>query len=181
MDFDEKKRRTMEKLKEAMERGEVDKPIIPLLEEINKKKDYFTTSSCSGRVILLAEGEKKKDSEKYWRKHELVKEKEIEEAIKNYKGDKRLYLKVEPLILHVIARDLESSNKFIRKMREAGIKRIGMQKAKAGFLIEMLGTEFLSIPLWICKCDRSIVKLINEKLSKNFKRLERVLEKAKEL
>ncbi|MBU4242426.1 MAG: hypothetical protein KKF52_04295, partial [Nanoarchaeota archaeon] len=38
--------------------GHIDEDIKPLLEKINKHKEYETTSSCSGRIVLL-ENQKK--------------------------------------------------------------------------------------------------------------------------
>ncbi|RKP35461.1 tRNA wybutosine-synthesizing protein [Dimargaris cristalligena] len=37
-------------------KGDVDTPIIPLLKLLNRHPDYVTTSSCSGRVAVYADG-----------------------------------------------------------------------------------------------------------------------------
>ena len=34
-------------------KGSVDSSIVELVEFINKQNNYFTTSSCSGRIILF--------------------------------------------------------------------------------------------------------------------------------
>lgn len=34
-------------------KGSVDVPIQPLIEFLNSDSDYFTTSSCSGRIIVF--------------------------------------------------------------------------------------------------------------------------------
>lgn len=39
--------------------GKWDKQIISLCDKINKSDDYYTTSSCSGRIVLMIDQEKK--------------------------------------------------------------------------------------------------------------------------
>lgn len=55
--FDDEKKQYMEKLSadndpDRSRAGKADAPIIPLLDMINSKKDFFTTSSCAGRIII---------------------------------------------------------------------------------------------------------------------------------
>src|SRR3989338_3650981 len=66
-------------------KGSIDKDVIPLIEEINSKNDYYTTSSCAGRIILL-EMKSRKKNECSWifTKHDKVKFKEIDNALKKY-------------------------------------------------------------------------------------------------
>ena len=40
-------------------KGFLDAPIVDLVNLINSHKDYVTTSSCSGRIVLFATLEKK--------------------------------------------------------------------------------------------------------------------------
>ncbi len=51
--FDEQKDKAMEGLRKALKEGKVDEDIIPLLEKINSLENYFTTSSCSGRISVM--------------------------------------------------------------------------------------------------------------------------------
>jgi len=43
----------------------IDKEIIPLIKSINKKPNYYTTSSCSGRIVVLKKGLQKKRGTKW--------------------------------------------------------------------------------------------------------------------
>lgn len=36
-------------------KGSVDEPIVELVDFINSLDNYFTTSSCSGRIVVLAD------------------------------------------------------------------------------------------------------------------------------
>lgn len=53
-------------------KGSLDEKVVPLLTEINKNPNYYTTSSCSGRVYLWKGTGKK--SETQWLKvsHDLI-------------------------------------------------------------------------------------------------------------
>jgi len=45
--------RYLEDLKEVIQKGEVDLRIIDTLNILNSKENYYTTSSCAGRIILI--------------------------------------------------------------------------------------------------------------------------------
>ncbi|RLF92142.1 hypothetical protein DRN82_00495, partial [Thermococci archaeon] len=51
--FERAKKEALMSLEIALRRGEVDEDIIPLLEKINSMENYFTTSSCSGRISVM--------------------------------------------------------------------------------------------------------------------------------
>ena len=57
--------------KDKSNKGKIDKPILKLIETINKKEDYFTTSSCSGRTTVWIEPKTgiKKDVEFVYETH----------------------------------------------------------------------------------------------------------------
>ena len=63
-------------------KGEIDKPILNLINKINKSKNYYTTSSCSGRIVLLAKKLGEKQGAKWlFCSHERVSFKEIKKAL----------------------------------------------------------------------------------------------------
>lgn len=51
--FIAKKKCTLEKSDDSSRKGNIDVSIKDLLEYINDLDDYFTTSSCSGRIIVV--------------------------------------------------------------------------------------------------------------------------------
>lgn len=51
--FLQAKEKAMEALKKAMENNEVDKKAIPIIEKLNSIDEFFTTSSCSGRIVVI--------------------------------------------------------------------------------------------------------------------------------
>src|SRR3989338_14384 len=153
--------------KDKSKKGSIDKDIIKLVNEINLKNDYYTTSSCAGRIVLL-EMKSKKKNDCYWifAKHDKVNFNEINKALKKYsmknnlndgknnnekfnknksnkKNNYEIWFKQQPLILHVACRDLEGAKRFLgiaRKIfRRAGIIAITERKVT----IEIIGSEHL--------------------------------------
>jgi len=54
-------------LKKAIEKGKIDEKALPIVKKINAIGDFFTTSSCSGRIAVLeipSFGQKRKGTEK---------------------------------------------------------------------------------------------------------------------
>ena len=55
MNFDEIKRNALKK-SDLSRKGSVDEPIVELVIFINQLDNYFTTSSCSGRICIYEAG-----------------------------------------------------------------------------------------------------------------------------
>ena len=53
MDFFEKEKQDFLSKKDKSKKGSIDDGIIGLINLINSKSDYYTTSSCAGRIVLL--------------------------------------------------------------------------------------------------------------------------------
>ena len=166
--------------KDKSRKGSIDKDIAKLINEINSKNGFYTTSSCAGRIVLLEmKSRKKNDCSWIFAKHDKVKFNEINKALikhsiknnfnnekfnknkSNKKNNYEIWFKQQPLILHVACRDLESAKTFLeiaRKIfRRAGI--IGVTDRK--ITIEIIGSEHLET---IVK-DKNFI--VNENYLKN--------------
>ncbi len=173
--FDMIKKRHKETYEEAKKIGRMDADFIPLCDYIIKTKNYFTSSSCAGRIALISLGEEetKMESAFYRKWHRKVTENEVLEAIKEFKG-KVIYFKQEPLILHLGTNTIENARKILELCEKAGIKRAGIKVAKEGkFIVEMLGTQSITAPVKDAAITASeeyvkyLVKKGNEKFEKN--------------
>jgi tRNA wybutosine-synthesizing protein 3 len=51
--FDVMRDNAMKQLVEAREEGKADEDIAGLVDAINAKEDFYTTSSCAGRIAIL--------------------------------------------------------------------------------------------------------------------------------
>ncbi len=177
------RKRTLEKYREALEQGAVDPPIVKLLEIVNANPDYVTTSSCSGRIVLLATGKRERKGESFfYRKwHRPVMADEVWTAIMNFSGKMRLWFKVDPFIVHISARDLAAAELLVKMARVAGIKIAGiisMDERRA--VVEIRGIDTMALPVWDGRVLISreygeyIVREANRKITRNIERLERL-------
>ncbi|HLD58810.1 MAG TPA: hypothetical protein VI977_04190 [archaeon] len=184
------KKRHAETFAKAVQEGKADEALIPLCSFVAKTKNFFTSSCCSGRILLLQMSkDEKKLGTKFHRKwHNVVKPSEVWNALQE-KTSNEIWFKMEPIILHLGTGTLENANIVLETMKRAGVKRGGIIVAKPGkFLFEIEGTQRISVPV---KSSEKIlvekefleflVRKANEKIKKNFvtiKRLEKELRKA---
>lgn len=175
----------MRRLESAKERGEVDLDIIPLLDYLNSLSDYYTTSSCFGRISLLHDVGSKRDNGWLGKWHRLVESDEVIHALEKIPDRGIVWFKYEPAILHVVAMELEGAAKILRTARNSGFKRAGIMAVKDGRnMVEVCCTERIDAPLahdgsLLVGSDyiKYLVKQANKQFEKGRKRLSR-LEKA---
>lgn len=143
MQFNNQKKTFLKKLDKS-KKGEIDKPIKSLIKLINKSNNYYTTSSCSGRIVLLAKKQGEKQGAKWLLStHKKTNLKQIKSALKTI-PKQNVYFRFEPLILHVAADSIENAQKLVNKARDIGFKRTGIQSTKNKIIIEIASTEILN-------------------------------------
>lgn len=146
--FIEARKKALNSLKEAKENGKVDKKILPLIEKINEKMDFFTTSSCSGRIAILeipSFGIKKK-ANFLGKWHEEISFNQLKEAIKKArKGE--IWLLVQSPILHVSTISMENAKKLLRLAMDSGFKYSSIKALNGRIVVEILSTERIDMPL----------------------------------
>jgi tRNA wybutosine-synthesizing protein 3 len=165
--------------------GKWDKKIIRLCNKINKLKNFYTTSSCSGRALLMIDQDKKGENLFCFISHDKISFKqlkeELENLLKNKKINQRIKFKLEPCILHIACKELADTKIFFEKGKEAGFKRLGIIGTSHGFTFELNSTEKLEFPI-IEKnrllVDDDFLKLIvedsNKKLEKSWEKLDKL-------
>ncbi|MBS3094253.1 hypothetical protein J4474_01170 [Candidatus Pacearchaeota archaeon] len=132
--------------------GGVDAEIKPLCDKINSLKNYYTTSSCSGRVVIMIE-KKQKDRESFLDIfHSEISLREIKSElmaiVKNRKHKKSLVkFKMDPCILHVACRTLEDADKLLKKAQFVGWKKSGLLSLGKKIILELNSTERLEFPI----------------------------------
>jgi tRNA wybutosine-synthesizing protein 3 len=134
--------------------GEWDEPIKKLCERINKKKEYYTLSSCSGRHVLIKNIDKKQPDMFVLREHGKISFEQLKNALDNYiknKGKEGLLFKQEGVILHVCCKTLEDAEKMLNLARECGWKNSGVmslgQDKGNRIVLELRSTENLALPI----------------------------------
>jgi tRNA wybutosine-synthesizing protein 3 len=182
MGFTEQKKKALNDLLAAEKVGDLDMELKPILDDINSLADYYTTSSCFGRVVLMEDlGGKGKD--KFAGKwHRKVKPDEVITKIKPCEGV--VWFRYESPIIHVMAKTPKKAAEFLHKSREAGFKRSGIQTLKdERILIEVLSTERIDAPVMALKkrlVPNEYVKFLVIQANKKFDAGERKINKLKE-
>ena len=181
-----RKKQFMEKLRIAKEKKEVDEDIIELLDLINSLPFAYTTSSCSGRIMLIdiPPSEKKFESYRLARWHQVINFETFWNTIKEYKPKGTLWLKVDSFIIAFAVNSIDWASYFLKLARLMGLKYSGIRSInlKGEYVIlDVASTEHVHLP--VSDGEKGI--LINEgyaryvfnvavkKLKKTKKRLEK--------
>lgn len=170
----------------ALSQGKVDGQMQSLCTFIAETGNYYTSSCCSGRIVLLERRGNRKIDTFFQRKwHRKVKLKELLEGFRE-RTIGEIWLKVDPFILHIGCADLEHAKTVLGAMKKAGVKRGGIIVAEPEkFLIEFQGTEKMDVPIkearknWGKKLVgeeyiKVLLKKANKLLAGNYRRLKRL-------
>ncbi len=165
-------------------KGNWDKKIVNLCKKINLKNNYYTTSSCSGRVVLMFDKEEKKNNLFIQIYHDLINFKQLKRDLNKIESDSLIKFKQEPCILHIACKSLEDAKFILGKARFVGLKRSGIIATEKRFIVELLSTEKLEFPI-INKgkilVDDYFLKLIIKKSNFNLKKSWEKIDKLEEL
>jgi tRNA wybutosine-synthesizing protein 3 len=145
MGFQDYKNKAMKKYNLAKKKDLVDKDILNYLDKFNKLENYYTTSSCSGRILLLRSNEdnKKMPDAFYYKTHFKTTPRIIINKVKNYDEKLELWFKLEPFILHVGCKSIKHARKLLSFCKSKGIKRAGINAWSKRIIVEVIGTQYI--------------------------------------
>lgn len=134
-------------------KGCVDAPIKKLCDVINLLPQYYTTSSCSGRTVLLAPSRTGKKNDSAWLlcSHHPVTVDSLKRALQSAKKDETkkndVWFRFEPPILHLCAQTIDDASLFLKTVYNLGFKRSGIITVGKKNIIEMMATERIDCPV----------------------------------
>lgn len=182
MGFDKEKNEFLRK-KDKSRKGSMDIKIKSLVEKINSLDDFFTTSSCSGRILISAipESNKKNDVQYLFCSHEKTNFRKIKTSIKKLPNEE-VWLRVEPAILHIACKNIEKGSKLLNLARDIGFRRSGIISiGKSKIILEIVSTEKIEALLGKNKelligekYLNILIKEGNKKLEKTWKKINRL-------
>jgi len=170
--FNQRKEDVLKKLDKSHEGG-WDEHIVKLCKKINKKENYYTTSSCSGRVLIMIDQEKKGSGLFLWKSHEKINFLGLKNEIKKIKIKNPIKFKCEPPILHVVCKTLQDAEILLEKGFGSGWKKSGIISFGKNIVLELHGTERLEFPLFLNEkilVDDKFLKIIVEKSNKKIEK-----------
>ncbi len=149
--FEQQKQNALQKLRKAAQKQEVDIQILPLLNTINASDHYYTTSSCSGRIVLLelpTIGDKK-NARFLGKWHNQIRLDDLQKALdhRDKNTPQLLWFLAQSPIIHVVADTLTSGDLLIKTALSCGFKNSGFRSIHKKIIIELQSTERLDTPL----------------------------------
>ncbi len=147
-EFLDAKEKAIKSLEKACDENKADKEILPILTLINQVKGCYTTSSCSGRIVILEIpqiGDKQKASflGKWHRKVDL---KEIQTALQKVKKGYVWFIAQSPII-HIVTDEIETADRILKIALGCGFKNSGLKSIRRKIVIEICSTERLDAPI----------------------------------
>jgi len=178
-----KKEELRRRLLEDLHIGYLDRDILDILLMFFRRKESFTISSCSGRVVVVDAPLPwvRKESTIIFKKHEKIDVSELEGLLKQ-DAIYTLWLVVVGPIIHVSTASLREALSILRIARKAGMKHSGiLSLSRKGVIVELRTGIKLAIPL---KQGRKvlvsieglneIVSLVNKALMEGKERLNKL-------
>lgn len=147
-DFIENKKQTMQKLRHAVTEKLVDNKIIPILNLINNLDDYYTSSSCYGRIVLLEIPKigDKKNAKWLGKWHGKITPIDVLSSLKNAsKG--QLWILAQSPIIHVYSKTQKAADQLLKAAVSCGFKHSGFKSIEKNIVIELASTERLDVPV----------------------------------
>jgi tRNA wybutosine-synthesizing protein 3 len=164
--------------------GEWDKKIADLCNKINKKTNYYTTSSCSGRVVLLKASEEKQPGAFLFRTHNRISFLKLKNALLNVKYEGLVEFQMTSCIMHVACLTLSDAQELVTLAKLAGWKRSGIMAIGKRFMVELHSTESMSFPIMnnkVILVDDNFLKLVVEIANNKLERVWKKIEKLKDM
>ncbi|MEM3126509.1 MAG: tRNA wybutosine-synthesizing 3 family protein, partial [Candidatus Woesearchaeota archaeon] len=180
MNFQNEKKTFLSKKDKSIE-GKIDKHIKKLCSIINKNKNFYTTSSCSGRIVLIERSDRKDKTIWLLKSHDKITLNKLLPAIKKIK--KTASFRFEPTIIHICAKNLEAAEQILHLFYNNGFKRSGIIGIKRKITIEVIGTGRLEAPV-LKNVPKEYLKLLVEQANnlwennyRRIKKMEKLLDK----
>ncbi|KAM9322669.1 tRNA wybutosine-synthesizing protein 3 homolog [Pholidichthys leucotaenia] len=148
--FSQWKKQRLNRLDQSKKRS-VDRDIEEVVALLNSCEDFFTCSSCSGRIILIDEPPESSEVQKQncvWLfvSHDKCTFDDLMSAVAKSSGD--AVLKFEPFVLHVQCRRLEDAQLMHSVAINSGFRNSGLTVGKTGKIIMAVrSTHGLEVPL----------------------------------
>lgn len=173
--FDSTKKDILNK-KDKSNIGFIDDKISKLCSLINSRENYFSTSSCSGRITLVLDEDKKTKNVFLYRTHEKINFNNLKESL--FEVSKKLkrgiiFFKQEPCFIVISCRNKESQWKLFSSARNNGWKKSGILSIDKKLLVELMSDERIEFPVikdGEILIEEKLMNLIIEKANKNLEK-----------
>ncbi len=180
-EFLQAKDKALASLAAACDEKQVDEQILTILTRINALSQYYTLSSCSGRILLLQIPRlgDKRHAEFLGRWHQMTTVEEMTAAAAQA-TEGVLWLLGQSPIMHIGADSLQAAEAMVKAGNAAGFKNSAIRSLGKRVIVEVASTERLDIPLGrdgVLFCSNTYLALLvdlgNEILCRSGEKLSR--------
>ena len=187
--FIQAKENALVSLQEAIKNKEVDAGILPVLELINQCDEYYTSSSCAGRVVVLELPElgDKQHARFLGRWHRPVDVDEIVAAARTARSG-QIWLLAQSPIFHIGVNSYQSAGNLVKTAISCSFKNSGIKSFGQKIVVEVCSTERLDTPIGIdggllCSTThlRLLVDCANQIIEKSREKIEKFETKLREI
>ena len=151
-----------------------DERTFNICERLNFLEDYYTTSSCSGKCVMIEEGVGKNGDYYLWTSHSLITFNELNDVIKALTVDSKLLtvdreqltvnggvkekmiresrgglikFKCDPPAIFVCCRDVDVAKRLLLLVKDCGFKQSGIVITNKIIGVEIKSGERLEFPI----------------------------------
>ena len=158
------KEKALNSLERAKNNNLVDEKIIHIIELINKINDYYTSSSCAGRIVLieLPQIGNKIEAKFLGKWHNKIEIKDINLALEKAKTGLIWLLSQSPII-HIGVNTIKAADDLLKKATSSGFKNSGLKSVSSKIIVEICSTERLDVPIGLdgkLLCNKEYLNLI---------------------
>lgn len=166
-------------------KGTIDQPVRELVGMINESVDFLTTSSCSGRIMLINELSKEKrknKSEFLFVSHDYVADEVMPKIMKCLSvASGSVFLKLEPIIVHVQCRTLDNAIWLLHlmKLRDQFKHSCIVSAINDKWIVAIMGLVKMEVPLLYddellvnAELLTKYIRIANERMVENFRAIE---------
>ena len=182
MNFDNEKKQALAKLDKS-KKGHIDEQIIPLINAINNHPDFYSTSSCAGRILLIIPRKKKYDAKWLFFSHEPISYEELRPYLEDL-PEETVWFRMEPPIIHICAKNLDAADELLKKANESGFRRSGIISFNKRVIIDIMIPEKLDAPISVNAkliADNNYLKVLIKHANTRLKKTRNKLKKLEQL
>ena len=175
-----RKQAFLKRLERDIVTGYFDRELYSLIKLLNSFNDMFTSSSCSGRLMVFSSKRPwdRRSIRIYLKTHNRIDVNEVISILEKSR-DENLWFILQPPILHVSCLTVNRAQELLKVARNVGFKHSGIISfARTGIVVELRGNEQLAVPLklkgkLICRKTRlkTLVKWANKMLLESKKKI----------
>jgi tRNA wybutosine-synthesizing protein 3 len=149
MDTFQKQKQDFLSKKDKSKKGSIDEKMRPIVNLINSLDNYYTTSSCAGRIVLLHQLSGEKQGAKWlFSSHSSIKGAQLKKALSQLPKKGIVWLLAEAPIIHVACWTQEDAWTLVGVFRNSGFKRAHIiSSTKNRTTIEAFGNQRVEMPI----------------------------------